>query len=60
MDPCVIKQTSEGSFFVYFEKGSGLYRSLLSEHPKLDGWEVRVVQIAYSDKVFIAECVRGK
>ena len=57
----VMKQTCDGSFFVSFEKGSEMWRMVLSHNPLCKGEYVQVLQVAYSDGLYTVECVpRGE
>lgn len=59
----ILKKTSEKSFFVNFTRHSKLWNSLLEYHPErplFNGERARILQIAYCDGWFVAECVLEK
>lgn len=56
MGCCILKPVSDKSFFLEFKEGSYECRKILSRVPKYDGVYVNVLQLAYCDGLFIAEC----
>ena len=60
MNTFVLKRTSDESFFINFERGSGMWKTVLSRYPNIKDVRVRVIQLAYCDDWFTAECVYVK
>ena len=60
MNTFVLKRTSDESFFINFRRGSDMWKTVLLRYPNIRGEGVRVIQLAYCDDLFTAECVRVK
>ena len=53
-----IKKTHKKSYFIFFEKNSGVFAQVFKSNPLYKGKKVVVLQIVYiNDKLFMAEVI---